>query len=399
MKNLALDKPALQSSTSVWSRSQDPSEEARGANNGTISRELGFHTAREKDPWWQVDLESVSLIHRVEIFNRRHMAERLRFFSILMSMDGSTWRVVYTKREPSIFGGSDDFPFTVNLSGGRPARFVRVRLNGIDSLHFNELQVFGESISESELNHALAEARSLEKDQAAVPLGREGRIINIGGFVVFADTTNYDADIVAAFDRGVYEGHERSLIPNLLSPGQRVLEVGTAAGVVTMTAASIVGPENVTTFEANPDILADARENFRRNEFANIDARFGVLQNIRVYEEGRTLPFGVARQFWSSRLGATFDDPAIKSVIQVPTFCLEREILAQRADVLICDIEGGEADLLGEADLPGVSLVLMETHYRYAGQPRIDAMIRAMVMRGFSIDLAISAHEMVVLRR
>ena len=57
MLNLALNKPALQSSTSRWSRSRFPEQDARGANNGIISREEGFHTAHERNPWWQVDLE------------------------------------------------------------------------------------------------------------------------------------------------------------------------------------------------------------------------------------------------------------------------------------------------------------------------------------------------------
>ena len=399
MTNRALNKPSLQSSTSFWSNERSAAEDASGANNGKISSEMGFHTSRENNPWWQVDLEDPFLIDRITIHNRKHMAERLRFFSVLMSFDGNRWTNVFTKRDSSVFGSADDAPFVIDFEGGRAARYVRIRLNGLEPLHFNELQVFGKPIQASDYRRVFAEAQRLESERAAIPVGRTGRIIEVGDFAIFADVANYDPEIIAALESGGYEEPERKLLPGLLKPSQRILEVGTAAGLVSLTAAAIVGAENVLTFEANPDILADARENFRRNGFAAIDARFGVLENIRAYEAGRTLPFCIARQFWSSRLGAKADNPKISSVVEVPTFCLEREILAHAADVLICDIEGGEADLLNETDLPGVSLIVMETHYRYAGRLQIDAMIRSLYARGFAVDLAVTAHEMVVMRR
>jgi len=43
---------------------------------------------------------------------------------------------------------------------------------------------------------------------------------------------------------------------------------------------------------------------------------------------------------------------------RVPVFCLEDEIEAHRANVLICDIEGGEVDLRMQSDLAGIHLGL-----------------------------------------
>ncbi|MDT9340534.1 FkbM family methyltransferase [Trichodesmium erythraeum 21-75] len=53
--NLALHKPALQSSLSRWSKPDD----AQGAVNGTKTGKYGFCTKREANPWWQVDLLSI----------------------------------------------------------------------------------------------------------------------------------------------------------------------------------------------------------------------------------------------------------------------------------------------------------------------------------------------------
>ncbi|MGZ5436924.1 MAG: hypothetical protein ACXW3F_12775, partial [Pyrinomonadaceae bacterium] len=50
--NLALTRPARQSSTSQWSQPND----AKGAVDGNVSGGFGFHTESQQNPWWQVDL-------------------------------------------------------------------------------------------------------------------------------------------------------------------------------------------------------------------------------------------------------------------------------------------------------------------------------------------------------
>src|SRR5580700_6242670 len=102
MLNLALNKPASQSSTSIWSSSSKPEEDARGANNGQISRLYGFHTAYENNPWWQVDLENEFIIRKIVLYNRQACAERLKYFSVLTSFDGKKWEVIFRKRDKSV---------------------------------------------------------------------------------------------------------------------------------------------------------------------------------------------------------------------------------------------------------------------------------------------------------
>jgi hypothetical protein len=61
MENLALNRPALQSSTSAWSVSARAEIDASVANNGDTLSNRYFHTGREHGPWWQVDLEGFHL--------------------------------------------------------------------------------------------------------------------------------------------------------------------------------------------------------------------------------------------------------------------------------------------------------------------------------------------------
>jgi hypothetical protein len=85
--------------------------------------------------------------------------------------------------------------------------------------------------------------------------------------------------------------------------------------------------------------------------------------------------------------------------VRIPVFCLELEIAAHKANVLICDIEGGEVELLADADLTGIRLIIMETHYWAAGEAATDAMIRNLILQGFSFHLGVSGHHVSVLRR
>ena len=398
--NLALNKPALQSTASRWGRSSVAEEDARSANNGSVSGELGFHTDKEQDPWWQVDLQAAFFIRKILIFNRRDEASRLVHFSILGSLDGRRWKRLFRKIDSTIFGCSDNQSYVIEIADNQPARFVRVRLDGNNYLHFDECQVFGDPIDSVALQQVLEQQNLHERERVSVPEGRTGHMTDIGGFTVFVDTERYAKTIIHSLDSGNYEGRERQLATELIQPTDRVLEVGTALGVVSMTSASIVGAENVLTFDANPDIVADAQQNFRRNGLSDIKSRVGILKpRNMIARPGETTNFYVDEAFWASRLAASPTTAGILKTIQVPIVCLEDEISSHSANVLVCDIEGGEIDLLTYANLTGIRLILMETHYWAAGETATDNMIRKLTLEGFSIHLGHSAHHVIVLRR
>ncbi len=142
MDNLALNKPALQSSVSAWSSSSVAAEAARGGNDGDLSRDLGIHTERERDPWWQVDLQGTYAAEQVHLFNRDAFPERLSRFSVLGSLDGIVWDILASKSDNEVFG-PDGEPFVLDLPRRPVLRFLRVRLDGLSCLHFKECRVFG----------------------------------------------------------------------------------------------------------------------------------------------------------------------------------------------------------------------------------------------------------------
>lgn len=401
--NLALGKASSQSSIGEWSTGRDIESDAALANDGVLEqpdREYGNHTAQERNPWWQVDLGEAFTLTAVRVYNRRTYADRLQRFTILTSLDGKHWETAFRKGDASVFGPQGDGSLMVDLTASPLARWVRIRLDGDQPLSLRECEVFGRRPSIEEEREGRARTKISKIADAEFDKGRTGYRINVGGFEIFADEVRYSPAILGAFGRNDYEGRERDVLKEVIRPSDRILEIGTAVGVVTMTAASAVGAAQVATYEANPVILDDARRNFAHNTLSEIQAFNAVLKN-RLSWGGSVehVDFYISRDFWASRMGAHESDEDIIEVVQVPTLCLEDAIASHRANFLICDIEGGEADLLIEADLSDLNTILIETHYWAIGKARTSALLRKLVSDGFDIDLDWTGHHVTLLRR
>lgn len=397
--NLALGKSATQSSTCEWSRSRDATEDASGGNNGIIDGGYGFHTATEADPWWQVDLEKDYNIEKILLFNRKDAAARLKNFSVLTSPDATYWEVIYRKSNDEVFGDRFVEPYDIRIDQANITRYLRIRLDGVSCLHFSEIQVYGSEPDAAFRSRHLQELQSRAATRAAIPVGRTGKIVDLDGLSVFVDE-QYHPAVIEAFVNGGYEHRERRLVRKLLRHGDRVIECGTAAGVVTMTTARIVGAENVTTFEANPQIARDAAENFERNALSAITLHNGILKKrTAVAHPDERVSFFIDQVFVASRLNASLSDPGIVAEVRIPVFCLEDEIAKRSATVIIADIEGGEVDLFNDIDLSMIRLIIMETHYGFVGEAATNDMVRSLVLQGFDIDLNYTSDQMAVFQR
>lgn len=144
-RNLALNKPARQSSTGIWSCHDDPAQDAAGGNNGMVTGYYGFSTDLQFEPWWMVDLGSPVPINEVVVYNRidttPNGATRAVHLEIYLSQDGESWSKVFSREEDLVFGGADGNPLRVMIYG-RTARFVRLGLPGKTLLCLDEIEVY-----------------------------------------------------------------------------------------------------------------------------------------------------------------------------------------------------------------------------------------------------------------
>ncbi len=126
----------------VPSKEISAAADAAGGCDGVIDGKWGFHTANEKDPWWQVDLGESAQLDRLVLYNRCDggMAERNSQILVLMGESADRIEQVYQHNGEVFYGHSDGKPLVVSL-GGRRARYVRLQLPATSYFHLDEVQV------------------------------------------------------------------------------------------------------------------------------------------------------------------------------------------------------------------------------------------------------------------
>ena len=157
-------------------------QDAAGGVDGRKTGEWGFHTANEKDPWWQVDLGETRPLGRVVLYNRcqQGMAERMRDFSLLLSGDGETWREAYRHDGRVFYGATDKKPLVIPLEG-KQTRFLRIRLSGTSYFHLDEVEVYG--AADPKRNIALG--RPADQSSISTWSARHGPPVAVAGTVDF----------------------------------------------------------------------------------------------------------------------------------------------------------------------------------------------------------------------
>lgn len=200
--------------------------------------------------------------------------------------------------------------------------------------------------------------------------------------------------------KGIYETDEIAILGDLLSPGARILELGGGLGFVSSYALLHCAAGHVTSVEANPVLCDYIRRVHRANDISMSMAEVingAALPRTAPEPAGGTLPFYVTEPFWSSALNEP--SAATQSRIDVPALQLGDLVEKSRPEVLVCDIEGGEADLFGDAPLDGVSHVMMELHTRVYGGEGIRRTFDGMHRQGFCYHQKLSKADIVVFER
>jgi len=162
------------------------------------------------------------------------------------------------------------------------------------------------------------------------------------------------AEMRAVLYSGAYEEREYQVLSRLLTPGDRVLELGSGLGFITVVCAQRCS--SVSSVEANPHMLDTLRETFRRNGVAP------RLVSGMVSSSGEEQTLFVAPNFWSS---SAYDRGGAATTVSGLAFA--RLLEEHQPTVLVIDIEGGELGLTSESIAPGVRAVVIELHAKVTG--------------------------------
>jgi|GEM_PF-1776222 len=406
--NISFGKAVQQSSISVWAAGLTPNTTIEPCRDGGANNPQLLRTNFEDAAWVQIDLAEIFAITEIQIFQKIDGDAQYGGFCVLISPsnNGGNWFECNVTENIHVSDAGDN-KFVLRFDRPVIGRFVKLQKTERGYLDFCKCEVFGYVPDADERSRVIGN-KIVDRDEFAayeqiienLRDGREGFVSHIGKPQVFVDTGAYSKVLVDVLSAGSYESRERQIIAAAMQPTDRVLEVGTAIGAVTMTAASIVTPAQIVTYDANPAMIADAKRNFAANDMAGIQAFVGVMRNRRNWVERETeVDFFVSRDFWASSLFVSGFNTDIIETISVPLRCLEDEIQRHRANVLICDIEGGEADLLFGADLANIRMIILETHYPAVGREKIDGIVRYLIAEGFNINLDHSSGHILLLDR
>lgn len=219
---------------------------------------------------------------------------------------------------------------------------------------------------------------------------RKGTVV-YQGLKVPLDTTLVTGPVLDALWKGVYEGAELRALGALMRPDDRVLELGAGMGVVSGAMARRHPQSRFLSYEANPSLAPVIRALHQRNGITNVELRSALLA-----PGGGSRAFRVHEHFTESSLVA---DTAQAAVVDVPVDDPAKIFAAFRPDLLLCDIEGGEEELIPVLPLASVRAVVIELHPTITARPGMARIYEALISAGLIPMIEHSSDTVVAFER
>ncbi len=150
--NLALGKPASQSTTLPGYATAGPQGAVDGNTDGNFFDGSVTHTNLENNPWWQVDLGASATVNSISIWNRTDCCgTRLNDYWVFVSdtpFNAADTPATLQGRANTFASHQLSAPNpSLTISVGAQGRYVRVQLSGSNNLSLAEVQVIGTSQS------------------------------------------------------------------------------------------------------------------------------------------------------------------------------------------------------------------------------------------------------------
>ncbi|MEX5597016.1 FkbM family methyltransferase [Pseudophaeobacter sp. C1-32P7] len=176
---------------------------------------------------------------------------------------------------------------------------------------------------------------------------------------------------------GAYEAKEAVAAKKLIRAGDVVMELGGGIGFMSTLVATQTPAQSVHSFEANPQLLPYIHRVHALNGVQNAKVTHAVLS-----DSDGTAPFYVRPNFLASSLTPMAEDGPDVQQVEVPMRDMNRVMAELKPSVLICDIEGAEAELLPKMDLSSLRAVLIETHPQWIGKAGIRKVFQCLDAAG-----------------
>lgn len=188
-----------------------------------------------------------------------------------------------------------------------------------------------------------------------------------------------------------YEEEELQIVKSQLSQNDIVMEIGAGIGLISTYCANLIGSERVFTYEANPVMERYIRNTYKLNHVSP------TLEICLIGLQNGQETFYVADSFWAS---STIQKSSKAKAVIVPMKSFNQEVQRINPTFLIIDIEGGEYELLQDANFNNdVKKVVIETHEHLIGQDKINSLKSKFAQAGFELNKNFSRGEVLFFQR
>ena len=177
---------------------------------------------------------------------------------------------------------------------------------------------------------------------------------------------------------GTYERKETTAVKRIVGADDVVLELGGGIGYMSTVLSKLCGAKEVHTFEANPGLLPYMADLHAANGVTNVTVHHALLAP----RKGKDQPFYVRDNFLASSMDP--DVAPYTEEVMVEVRGLNTTLKEIKPSVLVCDIEGAEAELFPAGDFKGLRAAIIELHPQWIGQAGVQAVFDAMQKAGLS---------------
>lgn len=190
----------------------------------------------------------------------------------------------------------------------------------------------------------------------------------------------------------LYEKSEVKAVRKYIRKEDVVVDAGASLGYLSLQLARIVGPGNVHAVEGNRELLPHIEANFRANGLP-VPALIHGLVSAPGHGER---PFNISREIWSS---STLERGNTAKVDVVPCVDLDHMIEETGATALVCDIEGGECELIKSCRFPRLRILIMELHPELFQDLDVAGAVSVLADKGFGVQEVVDGKVYVFVRQ
>lgn len=197
--------------------------------------------------------------------------------------------------------------------------------------------------------------------------------------------------------QNTYEAREAQAVRALVREEDVALELGAGIGFMSTLMARSCKAKRVHAVEANPTMIPYISRVHALNEVSD---RVELVNAVLGSKKGKTT-FYERAHFPASSLEATPHGEASPVVAEhaVEVLNIKTVMKAIKPTVVVCDIEGAEAELVPLMDLSNVRLGVVELHPQWIGKAGVQAVFDAFQGAGLTFYPKTSNKKVVTFRR